>query len=209
MKICCLSDIHGHLPKVPDCDLLLLGGDYCRDHKNRIWYFKEFAIWIEELSERMKIVGVAGNHDFIAEKDPGCLKPLRWKYLEDSGTTINGLNVYGSPWQLPFYDWAFNRPEEILEKKWAKIPDDTDILVLHGPPFGYGDISPYGNARTGSTTLTRRMMDLNLKLAVFGHIHSGYGIYKLHGKETILINAAYVNEKYEPANEPIIIDLEV
>ena len=207
MKICCLSDIHGHLPKVPDCDLLLLGGDYCRDHKNKVWYFKEFAIWIEELSERMQVVGVAGNHDFVAEKDPGCLKPLKWKYLEDSSTTYNGLKIYGSPWQPRFYDWAFNLDEPELEKKWEKIPDDTDILVLHGPPRGYGDLSPYGDVRTGSPSLTKRMMDLDLKLAIFGHIHAGYGVYKLEGKETILVNAAYVDEEYKPANEPIIINL--
>ena len=28
-----------------------------------------------------------------------------------------------------------------MMEKWNKIPEDTDILVTHGPPLGYGDLT--------------------------------------------------------------------
>ncbi len=53
---------------------------------------------------------------------------------------IEGLKFYGSPWQPTFHNWAFNldRGEEI-KKVWDKIPNDTDVLITHGPPFGILD----------------------------------------------------------------------
>jgi hypothetical protein len=37
--------------------------------------------------------------------------------------------------------WAFNadRGEEIL-KIWNKIPNNTDVLITHGPPIGETDV---------------------------------------------------------------------
>ncbi len=58
-------------------------------------------------------------------------------YLEDSETTINGIRIWGSPWQPEFGGWAFNLPrgEECLEK-WEMIPEGIDVLITHGPPIG-------------------------------------------------------------------------
>jgi predicted phosphodiesterase len=201
MKICCLSDIHGHLPDVPDCDLLLLGGDYCRDHRDIFWYEHDFREWLGGLSDRMKVVGVAGNHDFYFEKRPDAALSLPWTYLQDSGTEFAGLHIWGSPHQSRFHDWAFNLDEPDLVKKWARIPDDTNILLLHGPPHGFGDFSHYGKTNTGSPGLTRRILEVRPDLAVAGHIHSGYGRYLIG--ETVFVNASYVDEQYKPANEPV------
>ena len=41
LTICCLSDLHGTLPKIPDCDLLLLGGDYCPHAKGQNWWLRD------------------------------------------------------------------------------------------------------------------------------------------------------------------------
>ena len=52
-----------------------------------------------------------------------------------------GYKIYGSPWSLRFYDWAFNvDPGEPALKIWKQIPSDTEILLTHGPPYGYGDL---------------------------------------------------------------------
>lgn len=206
MKIACLSDLHGHLPEVPDCDLLLLGGDYCRNHNEPWWYEVTFKPWINALCRRMKVIGVAGNHDFIFEER---LAPeMDWTYLEDKATVWRGLKIYGTPYQPVFFDWAFNRTEDRLEIIWSGIPDDTDILLLHGPPRGYGDFSNYGNVHTGSPSLLKRIQEVKPKLVVAGHIHPGYGKYMI-GEETIFINASLVNEKYKPVNEIIVLDLPI
>mgnify|MGYP002477983239 CR=1 FL=1 len=55
--------------------------------------------------------------------------------------TVEGLKIYGSPWQPEFYDCAFNLPRngEQLEEKWNAIDVDTDILITHGPAYGECD----------------------------------------------------------------------
>jgi len=58
----------------------------------------------------MKIVAIAGNHDFCFEDyRSDCEDELTNRgYLQDQEVTIDGLRFYGSPWQPWFYDWAFN-----------------------------------------------------------------------------------------------------
>ena len=38
--------------------------------------------------------------------------------------------------------------------KWAKIAGDTQVLITHGPPAGFGDRS-WSKARTGCVDLRR------------------------------------------------------
>lgn len=213
MKFCVASDLHGNLVDVPDCDALLLCGDYCPYSEHQQWWFRdEFAPWLSKLSKRMKVFGVAGNHDLIFQKYPELLPKLDWTYLEDSGTEWNGLKIWGSPWQPRFYDWAFNASEDELKEKWKLIPDDTDILLLHGPPRGYGDFSPIGQEHTGSVSLLERIQIVQPKLVCAGHIHFSRGIYKIpmmvpeRVDEVIFINAAVVDENYHLSNEIIILD---
>lgn len=223
MRICCLSDLHGHLPPVPDCDLLLLGGDYCRDHTDLFWYARTFKAWVDEAAKTRKVIGVAGNHDFIFQEQPDMVPAMDWEYLEDSGTEWNGLKIWGSPWQPRFFDWAFNADEPDLKERWALVPEGTDILLLHGPPRGYGDKVPRrpaprmcgtfdddkqwpGHEHTGSPSLLARILEVKPKLVVAGHIHSGYGVYKI-GDHTTFVSAALVNEQYQPAHEPIVWEL--
>jgi len=210
LKIKALSDLHGYLPDIKEeCDLVLISGDICpvRDHSiNRQyqWLQKEFRAWLKTIPAR-KIVVIAGNHDFIAEQFD--LAPLLPEciYLQDNGVEFEGLHIYGTPWQPTFYNWAFNLDEPDLAKKWALIPENTDILVVHGPPFGYGDMTTRGEP-VGSTTQLERLNQLKAKLVVCGHIHGAYGIYEMPNG-TKVVNASILNERYEPENK--IIDLEL
>jgi hypothetical protein len=51
------------------------------------------------------------------------------------------------------------------------VPDDTDILLTHGPPRGHLD----GFKRSGCTFLAKEVARVRPRLVVFGHIHIGYG----------------------------------
>ena len=209
MKICCASDLHGRFPEIPECDLLVLAGDYCpmANVYEQPWWLREtFGPWLESL--KVPVIGVAGNHDFVWERRPDLVPKMNWTYLQDSVTFFSFgnqvLKVYGTPWQPRFFDWAFNADEPALTQKWSLIPEDTDILITHGPPAGYGDLSSKKN-RIGCESLTQRIMEVSPKLVVCGHNHSGYGVYELNG--TVVVNAAVCDEDYMLRKEPIVVEL--
>ena len=145
---------------------------------------------------------IAGNHDQSIEAW-GVPAGLRCHYLEDAGAELCGLKVWGTPWQPWFYDWAFNAPREdgehFLAEKFALIPGDVDVVICHGPPLGYGDQGK------GSSALTDAIQRVRPQLVLGGHIHPGYGRYRLG--ETEIINAAYVDDDYKPANPLVEIEL--
>lgn len=69
MKIAAISDMHGLLPEIEPCELLLICGDIVplRMQRNipqsKKWFSNEFADWINSLPcEQVYIVG--GNHEF-------------------------------------------------------------------------------------------------------------------------------------------------
>jgi len=210
IKVVAMSDLHGILPPsntIPKCDLVLIGGDICGHHgifDQSVWLYDTFRPWLENLPAE-RVVGVAGNHDFIWEKSPHLVPKLPWIYLQDNMYTYKGWKIYGSPWQLRFYDWAFNLDEPEIERKWNLIPDDVDILVLHGPPKFFGDkvtsIKSGEDGFAGSLSLTNRIRVIQPKLVVFGHIHPGFGIYEENG--TILANVSLVDNKYLWKNHPV------
>jgi len=201
MKIAAVSDLHGFLPEVPPCDLLLIGGDMTplKDHKLRRqadWLDTTFRAWLERVPAR-KIVATAGNHDFVFQHEPGWVpKDLPWTYLQDSGCEWEGLRFWGTPWQPWFYDWAFNLYEPDLVTRWAMIPVGTDVLLLHGPPYGYGDWVPEGGGlrRCGSPSLTERIRAVQPRVVIFGHIHEGRGEWRMG--RTVLANVSIVNAAY-------------
>ena len=194
MKICAISDLHGYLPDIPECDLLLIAGDIC-PHKPEWeqyqWLISHFKPWLEQ--QKMPVIGVAGNHDWPLEKNPERVKRLElpWTYLRDSSTIFNGLKIYGSPYSKQYFDWAFMMEELQLAGKWNEIPDDTDILIVHGPPKYYGDWVLRGS-NEGSESLTWRIQQVKPKLVVFGHIHEGRGEWR-YG-DTLLANVTLMGK---------------
>jgi predicted phosphodiesterase len=214
MKIVAMSDMHGHLPEVPPCDLVLLAGDLTPTKSHKLtyqahWLDTDFRRWLEKLPAR-KVIGIAGNHDFVFEQAPHLLpRDLPWTYLQDSGTTWEGLKIWGTPWQPWFYDWAFNADPERLRRQWFLIPNDTDILVVHGPPRAFGDAVPRGEEKfelCGCPQLLERIQEIRPKLVVFGHIHEGRGEWQLG--PTRLANVTLMNAKYEPEHAPWVWELE-
>lgn len=212
MKVVCISDTHLRHQRsnivVPDGDLLIHAGDATfRGSKREILAFNE---WFAALPHKHKIF-VAGNHDWSFEKANqlarNCLAP-HITYLQDSEVTIEGVRIYGSPWQPEFCDWAFNLPRgAALKEKWDKIPAGIDILVTHGPAMGHGDMTDRGEP-VGCEELTIAIQRVKPKYHVFGHIHHAYGRYDLEENMngTIFINASICDEEYDPTNAPIVFD---
>ncbi|MCI0601738.1 metallophosphatase domain-containing protein [bacterium] len=207
MLICCISDTHERHQEleIPPCDLLLHGGDITGMGKPHALI--KFNDWCHSLLEKgtvRKIICIAGNHDFLFERNPAEARSLLTAptYLEDSGYVWEGLSFWGTPWQPWFYDWAFNlRTEEELRQKFQLIPPDTDILLSHGPPKGILDRTVRGDA-VGSTALLQRIREIRPKLVVFGHIHEGYGKHEEDG--ITYLNASTCDVHYRAVNEPLL-----
>jgi Icc-related predicted phosphoesterase len=210
VKIVAVSDLHGYYPEIPECDILLIAGDILGPSDPFIQSAicsGPLMIWLKKVPVK-NIVMVAGNHDIIFEQYPSLLPkwPDNLYYLQDSGVELFGLKIYGSPWQIRFYDWAFNEDEENLVHIWAKIPNNTDVLVTHSPPYGYGDSDIKGRM-LGSPSLTHRILDIQPKIACWGHIHDGYSNKPYMIKNTMGFNVSLCTNSYKPMNSPIIIDL--
>lgn len=223
MKIVCISDTHGLHSKLtmPPGDVLVVAGDFCG--YGTLPEISSFAYWLRQQPYRSIIV-VAGNHDGPFEQQRvAALEALglerrmfypsdRLIYLEDDGIEIGGLLFYGSPWTPEFYDWAFNLPRgEALARKWALIPENTDVLITHGPPYGVRDYTPYGKSKAGCADLAERLQVVKPRLHVFGHLHSGYGITDhgpQAGRQQYSVNAAMCDEAYNCGGRaPIVIEL--
>ena len=104
MRFVCLADLHGYLPVIPPCDVLLVAGDICptadeRPEAQRRWLGSEFAPWLADVPAEV-VVGVAGNHDFVGETDAGALRELDWHYLQDETRRDRGRVVLRLPVDL-------------------------------------------------------------------------------------------------------------
>lgn len=129
MIIDCISDLHGHYPKLEGGDLLIVAGDLtARDLENE---YALFDYWLNEQKYAAKII-IGGNHDnFLQKFGKKYIVGERpyfqfGTYLEDSGTEfqyveneiiynsdnsvildvavkkMKKLKIWGSPWTKTF-----------------------------------------------------------------------------------------------------------
>lgn len=223
MRIVCISDTHslhdGMLYNIPKGDILIHSGD-CTN-VGRESDVRGFINWFQNIEGFNYKIFIAGNHDFAFEReptwlnlyiDPNILTEHNVTYLEDGELEIissefsRPIKIYGSPWQPEFFEWAFNLPRngEVLKEKWDAIPNNTDILITHGPPHGIRDFTP-ANVPVGCELLRERVEVLKPLLHVFGHIHGAYGVVEKNG--TYFANASICNERYQPIQKPLVFDL--
>lgn len=216
LKITLISDTHARHNKLnadlPGGDLLIHAGDFMTSGYS-IHEARDFFAWYDSINNYEYKIFIAGNHDRVMQDYPeemrGDLTGYKTiDYLEDDtcGMYYDGPNgdipdsvvrIYGSPWQPEFYNWAFNLPRKGpgLASKWAAIPDNTDILVTHGPAYGYvDDVQGRRGQHLGCELLTERIKEFKPKIHVCGHIHTGHGHY--FDGHTHFFNAAVLNEQY-------------
>ena len=217
MRLIATSDCHGQLSKAQlrSGDVLILAGDIFANRSGdpdtdaaiQLNAMRDLDIYCGTLGFKHLLM-IAGNHDWVFERYKGAHNALKHiVYLEDSGVEIDGVKFWGSPHQPWFYDWAFNLPRNgpELAHYWSLIPDDTDVLITHGPPHGILDL-PFGKGEhAGCELLLKRVKEVNPRVHVFGHIHGSYGKEQI--AETLFVNACLCNERYDPVNAPHVIDL--
>ena len=210
IRLVCISDTHGSHRKVmlPPGDVLIHCGDLMLSGRvaDEIWDFNQ---WMGEQPFTHRIA-VAGNHDILFERQASFARSLvtNFKYLENSGTIVCGLKVWGSPQQPEFMDWAFNVPRgEKIRRYWDMIPSDTDVLITHGPPKLILDQCTPGSEHLGCEELSHAVARVRPRLHLFGHIHGGHGHY--WNGTTDSFNCAVMDEAYQVKNPVTVIDLPV
>jgi len=136
--------------KIPYGDVLIHTGDF--SGLGLLDEINNFSDWLGTQPHKHKVV-ITGNHentfdlehekqiqnDFFGHQNidftvarsllKNCI------YLEHSSVTIEGIKIFGTPYQPIFYDWAWNRTPAELEKLYKDIPEDSDIVLTHNPPY--------------------------------------------------------------------------
>jgi Icc-related predicted phosphoesterase len=224
VRIVCISDTHSqhqHL-RVPDGDILIHTGDFTNcGSKTDV---EEFASFLEKQPHKHKIV-IAGNHDISLDEES---YPKLWRrfrhpqqfdckemiqmirdraiYLHDEVVQVEGLTIYGSPYQPEFNGWGFNLPRgQALREKWKKVPANVDILLTHGPPVGRLDLCS-DKQRSGCVDLLDEIqVRIKPRVHIFGHVHESYGICS--DGITTFVNASTCTLSYKPWQAPVVFDI--
>ena len=209
MKLIFFSDTHNRHAELsfPKGDVLICCGDFSSSGK--IPEVQDFANHLKQLNYKKKIV-IAGNHDFSfedhrKEQAEQILHQAGIIYLNDSGIEIDGYYFWGSPIQPTFFNWAFNRKRgATINKHWDLIPEHTDVLITHGPPYMILDRCNDG-ARVGCQDLLNKVRRVKPRIHAFGHIHEAYGTQRIDG--TIFVNASALDHRYRVTNPCIELEL--
>lgn len=182
---------------------------------------RNFAYWKDECDKRGIILlndsGVTLTGSYVVEEH---------STVREGGVSIEryDIKVWGSPVQPWFHSWAFNRARTEAEAKykhrwikphWDLIPEDTEILLTHGPPMKILDevTTVMGTSynppqHVGCEELSKRLAQLHVKLHLFGHIHEGRG-FQYEG-ETTYVNGSSLDRMYMPADKkPMRVSREV
>lgn len=213
MKLVCVSDTHGQEAKlsVPDGDILVHCGDFSNmgTEKELI----SFAGWLKRQPHKQIFIS-PGNHDGLTQENPARAKEI----LENSRPGVRlmlheaiefgGLKWFLSPYTQEFSGWWWMAEEEELAQRWAEIPDDTQILVTHGPAFGILDtIENQPDYHAGSKSLLERIGQLkDLRHFFSGHLHHTNGQSSNIGG-IIFTNAAVLNDRNQLCSQPQVFDL--
>ncbi|KIY62351.1 Metallo-dependent phosphatase [Cylindrobasidium torrendii FP15055 ss-10] len=213
-RFVCISDTHSRNTYIiPDGDVLIHAGDLTGYGMASEVY--DVMNWIKSQMHEIKLV-IAGNHDltldrhcdevdgwpeYIADCEKlhvwlaeGSVREAGLVYLENESTTIQlasgkAWRVYGTPISpMHKYKGAFQYAEGKAEEMYAGVPDDVEILLTHGPPYGTLDKTKKGKL-AGCEALAKKMEVLTAcRLHVFGHIHEAWGAKNVDGR--VAVNAA-------------------
>jgi Icc-related predicted phosphoesterase len=205
MKVWHISDTHGNqsLLQVPSgVDIVVHSGDasnYLDPYRNEP-EMRAFIDWFAALPIPVKVF-VPGNHDTSVDKglvSRDLIESRGIKMLIDEEADICGLKFWGTPWTPRYGNWSYMKDRGTINRIWDHIPDSTDVLITHGPPYGVLDATYNRQNKvelTGCTALMKRVAKVQPRLMLFGHIHStedirNSGTRTVHGMSTTFSNGS-------------------
>lgn len=197
MKILHISDTHGchrRLHDLSQADIVVHSGDFTMNGSEQ--EALDFMNWFCDLPYPQKIF-ICGNHDECLYGATIDGLDGNVHYLCNSGIEIESLKFYGVPMFMG--DCITDRQT----RHYANIPDDTDILITHTPPFGILDFDD--NINYGSEELLSRISVVRPRLNLFGHIHARHGIKVFNG--ITFSNGAIMNADYSNLEKPNFIEI--
>jgi Icc-related predicted phosphoesterase len=224
MRIAAMADLHGYLPEIPECDVLVIAGDIFPDlypvprridakwaredpYVQGKFMGEKFVPWLRAAQHRFKYaIGTWGNHDWAGADPAKYLPPFEpLRLLTDKGLKHFDKMFWCTPWTPIFMDWAFMKTDPDLRIAYDKISSSTDVLIAHGPPYGHVDtVLPYAT-HLGSRELLYAIERVKPSIVICGHIHGGHG-YDLRGT-TRIYNVSVVDEAYKLVHPATIIDI--
>lgn len=198
MRVLHISDTHGahrRLGKLPAADVVVHSGDFTMAGSEAEAI--DFLNWFCDLPHRHKIF-ICGNHDECLYKASIDGLERNVHYLCNSGVAIEGIKFYGVPMFMA------DCITEQQHRHYAAIPDDTDVLITHTPPYGILDFDD--NIHYGSKELLQRVSEVSPRLHLFGHIHRQHGM--TDNGVTHFSNGAVMNVDYTDFHAPNLIELQ-
>lgn len=180
--------------RLPQADVLLHAGDVCNQADSS--QIDDFLDWISQLDFRHKII-IRGNHDIDLKTGKSLLDvpmPSGVTQLDHGGIEIDGLQVWGVP--APKHDHAYD---------WSSIPESTNVLLTHYPPYSILDKPPLKGSK-GNKELLSIVKSVRPDVHLFGHIHAGYG--QLRKGKSLYINGANCSVRQKKiVNKPVTFEL--
>jgi Icc-related predicted phosphoesterase len=205
MNILAISDTHSMHNNFEDSyfkdvDMVIHAGDCSnyRDPYRNEQEVRDFITWFSSLSVKYKIY-IAGNHDTSIEHGlitEDNFKQANITYLEHEDIEIEGIRLFGSPYTPRFNDWAFNVNQNKMDRIWRNTPENTDILITHGPPKYILDISTDREGTIeycGDKALLNKVLEVQPKYHIFGHIHNFKEHYNAGTKTIPKCKTTFVN----------------
>ncbi|QNI32089.1 metallophosphatase domain-containing protein [Alloacidobacterium dinghuense] len=206
LQLVLLSDtheLHREL-NVPSGDILIHAGDFTMFSRS-LRSIIDFNEWLGELPHRWKVV-IPGNHETFLQTNPANRSLVNnAAVLINEAVEIAGFRIWGSP-VTPGFGPAFsvNSADE-RRLLYDTIPDNTDILITHGPPYGILDSGSDSQFHAGDRELFNAISRVKPRLSVFGHIHGCHGV--IATEETIFANAALLGPLGDIDEEPIVLTI--
>ena len=211
LKIWHISDTHSYhdLLDIPsNIDVVIHSGDCSnyKDSKNNEPEVRDFIEWYSKIDIPFKIF-VPGNHDTSIERGIVKMSDFTSKdimFLNSTDVIYKDIKFWGTPCTPSFgTGWAFNKQRTKMHDLWQLVPEDTNVLISHGPPKGILDLSYNQDNELefcGCNAMKTHVQNKQYDAVLFGHIHNNQdiinaGIMQLSGLKTIFSNGSVVTDR--------------